>query len=236
MVVPPRQVLTEARAAAKAGDYALAVDKYELFFDRALLDQSEDENLYGVRLSYCLIEWARVGERFPPARKRLEAKAVEVLAAYEATRDPASFRDYQAILERLGQSDRVMQQFIRYHESNGELARPAMRAMWDRLVEAQRWDLCAAYIGDPEDRYRQALWLFDGLMEMARECPDMGDEMQIDLNKERMVRDVGNLLRALRHTQNNGAADRIEKAMTEDLESRGYPDVGVRIGEWVGRE
>lgn len=236
MVVPPRQVLNEARAAAKAGDYALATERYERFFDRALLDQSEDENFHGVRLSYCLIEWARVGERFPPARERLEAKAVEVLAAFEATQDPASFRDYQAILERLGQSERVMRQFIRYHESNRELALLASRAMWDRLVEAQRWDLCAAYLGDPDDRYRHALRVFDGLMEMAREYPDMGGERFVERNKERMVRDVGNLLRALRHTQNDGAAERIEKAMAGDLASRGYPDVVARIGEWVGRE
>ena len=50
MVVPPGKVLDEARAAAKQGDYAVALEKYERFFDRALVDQGEDGNYYGVRL------------------------------------------------------------------------------------------------------------------------------------------------------------------------------------------
>jgi hypothetical protein len=50
MVVPPGEVLDAARAAAKQGDYAVALEKYERFFDRALLDQGEDNNYYGVRL------------------------------------------------------------------------------------------------------------------------------------------------------------------------------------------
>src|SRR5690242_9176390 len=107
MVVPPGQVLKEARAAAKAGNYALALERYELFFDRALLDQGEDNNYYGVRLSYCLDEWTRIGERYPAARQRLETKATEALAAFEATSDSEKFHDFQSITDHLGEKDRV---------------------------------------------------------------------------------------------------------------------------------
>ena len=101
MVVPPGQVLKEARAAAKAGNHALALANYERFFDRALQDQGEDNNYYGVRLSYCLDEWARLGEKYPPARERLEAKANEALAAFEATGASEKFHDFQSIRDEL---------------------------------------------------------------------------------------------------------------------------------------
>src|SRR5579871_2693380 len=149
MAVPTGKVLDEARAAAKQGDYAVALEKYEHFFDRALLDQGADNNYYGVRLSYCLSEWARLGEKHGPARKRLEEKAAEALAASDATSDSEKFHDFQAISGQLGRADEVLEQFVTHHESRPDLASAALRFIWDRLIEARRWDICAAHLDDP---------------------------------------------------------------------------------------
>ena len=148
MVVPPGQVLREARDAARAGDCPRALSSYEHFFGRALQDQGEDNNYYGVRLSYCLDEWARLGEKYPEARERLQTKASAALAEFEATSDPEKCHDYQSIQDHLNGTDLVLSQFIAYHESNQELARAALRFMWDRLVEAKRWDICSRYLDE----------------------------------------------------------------------------------------
>src|SRR5262245_16233199 len=128
-MVPPGQVLEEARAAAQAGDYAVALENYERFFDRALHDQGEDNNYYGVRLSYCLDEWARLGEKYPAARERLEAKATEAQASFEATGAFDKFHDFQSIRDHLGQQDVVFAQFLQYHRSNPKLANVALSLM-----------------------------------------------------------------------------------------------------------
>jgi tetratricopeptide (TPR) repeat protein len=194
MVVPPGEVLDAARAAAKQGDYALALEKYERFFDRALLDQGEDNNYYGVRLSYCLSEWARLGNEYCPARKRLEEKAEEALVAFETTSDSEKFHDFQAISGKLGRMDEVLEQFVTYHESRPDLASAALRFMWNRLIEARRWDICAAHLDDPKLRYKRALGKFDEAMEICQGDPSLGGEEFADQIRGWYVRDFGNLL------------------------------------------
>jgi hypothetical protein len=64
-----RDALDNARAAFKHGDYPEALRQYDYFFDHALDD--DPAALYGVRLSYCLDEWAKLGEKYPPALESL---------------------------------------------------------------------------------------------------------------------------------------------------------------------
>jgi hypothetical protein len=223
--------LKEARAAVKAGDYALALSSYERFFDRALLDQGEDDNYYGVRLSYCLDEWARLGERFPAARARLEAKAIEALAAFESTTDSEKFHDFQSIRDHLGLKDSVLSKFAEYHESRPELAVVALRFMWNRLVEAKRWDICAAYLKDHKTKYESALYKFDETMKICLADSSLGGEDFARQIKGWYVRDVGNLLGALKNTGNKDAAAQLETAVAADMESRGYQELVSQVAE-----
>jgi tetratricopeptide (TPR) repeat protein len=225
MIVPPGKVLDEARAAAKQGDYAVALEKYEHFFDRALLDQGADNNYYGVRLSYCLSEWARLGEKHGPARKRLEEKAAEALVAFETTSDSEKFHDFQAISGQLGRADEVLEQFVTYHESRLDLASAALRFMWDRLVEARRWGICVAHLDDPKLRYKRALGKFDQAMEICQAEPSLGGEEFADQIRGWYVRDFGNLLAVLENTGQHGVAEQLEKIALEDMRQRGQPDL-----------
>jgi hypothetical protein len=231
MVVPPGQVLKEARAAARAGDHALALENYERFFDRALQDQGEDHNYYGVRLSYCLDEWSRLGERYPAARERLEAKAAEALASFEATNDCEKFHDFQSIRDHLGQKGLVLWQFMQYHHSKPELAKLALSFMWNRLVEAKRWDICSAYLGDHESRYKRALYKFDQSMEICSADPLLGGDDFANQIKGWYVRDVGNLLGALKNSGQQEAAARLEAMVASDMQSRGYAELVAQVGE-----
>lgn len=231
MVVPPGQVLKEARAAAQAGDYALALENYERFFDRALQDQGEGHNYYGVRLSYCLDEWSRLGEKYPVARERLEAKAAEALASFEATGDREKFHDFQSIRDHLDQKDVVLSQFVQYHHSKPELAQLALSFMWNRVVEAKRWDICAAYLSDYDSQYKRALYKFDQSMEICLADPSLGGDDFANQIKGWYVRDVGNLLGALKNSGQQDAAARLEAAVASDMQSRGYAELGTRVGE-----
>ena len=225
MVVPPGKVLDEARAAAQDGEYAVALERYERFFDRALLDQSEDNNYYGVRLSYCLGEWARLGERYGPAKKRLEEKAEEALVAFEATKDAEKFHDFQAISGELGRKDQVLRRFVTYHESMPELAIAAIRFMWDRLVEAREWEICAAHLDDPNSRYNRALEKFDDAMEICQSEPSLGGAEFADQIKGWYVRDFGNLLAVLKNTGQHSLAEQMEQVAIEDMKRRGHTDL-----------
>lgn len=225
MVVPPGKVLGEARAASQEGDYAVALERYERFFDRALLDQGDDGNYYGVRLSYCLSEWASLGQKYGPAQKRLEEKADEALDAFEKSKDSEKFHDFQAISGKLGRKGQVLDQFVKYHESKPDLARAAVGFMWDRIVEAQRWEICASYLGDPKSRYKRALGKFDQAMQVCQDNPSFGGEEFAEQIRGWYVRDVANLLAVLKHTNEHESARELEQTATHDMQLRGHPEL-----------
>jgi len=229
MVVPPGEVLDEARVAAARGDFEVALERYERFFDRALLDQGADNNYYGVRLSYCLSEWARLAEKHDPAKKRLEEKAGEALAAFEETREAEKFHDFQAISGKLGRKEQVLEQFVSYHKLKPELARVAIRFMWDRLVEAQQWDLCAAHLGDPDAKYKRALDKFDQAMEVCESEPSFGGEEFAEQIRGWYVRDVGNLLMVLKNTGQHDLAERLDQIAVNDMQARGHSQLVERV-------
>ena len=231
MTVPPGQVLKEARAAVKAGDYALALERYERFFDRALLDQGNENNYYGVRLSYCLDEWSRLGKKYPVGLARLETKATEALAAFEKSADYEKFHDYKSIQNYLGRMEMVLSQFEQYHNSKPELALAVLDFMWNYLIEAKRWEICSAYLDDYESRYKRALHKFDQSMKICMEDPALGSEEFADQIKDWYVRDVGNLLCVLRNTGQEEAFAKLNAAVSADMQARQCPELVERVGE-----
>src|SRR6188508_2272468 len=95
----PRDALDAARAAFRDKQYPEALASYEWFFDHAL--DNDPAALYGVRLSYCLDEWARLGAKYPPALQRLEERRDQALKAFGSARDPERFHDFKAICEAI---------------------------------------------------------------------------------------------------------------------------------------
>ena len=231
MTVPPGQVLKEARAAVKAGDHALALERYERFFDRALLDQGNGNNYYGVRLSYCLDEWSCLGKKYPVALARLETKAIEALAAFEKSADYEKFHDYKSIQNYLGRKEMVLSQFEQYHHSKPELAQVVLDLMWNSLIEAKRWGICSAYLDDYESRYKRALHKFDQSMKICMEDPTLGGEEFADQIKGWYVRDVGNLLCALRNAGQQDAFEKLNAVISVDMQARRHPELLKRVSE-----
>lgn len=230
MDTSPRQTLRDARAAATAGDYPTAQALYEHFFDHAL---EVDESFYGVRLSYCLDEWAELGEAYPPALDTLKAKAAEAVAGFEATRNPELFHDYQSILHYLNQNDEVFAQFVGYHETMPELAKLASDYLWDSLVESAHWDLCTAYLGDAKERYETAVSNFDLGMQTIREDPSLREADIERLIRNSYVRDVGNLFRVLKNTHQNQLLNSLDTAACADMLSRGESELIARVHSWM---
>jgi hypothetical protein len=234
-IVPPGEILKKARLAAKTGDYAVATANYELFFDRALPDQGKEHNYYGVRLSYCLMEWEHVGEKYPPALERLEAKAFEAVENFEKTCDREKFHDYWEISCVLKQEAIALKRFFGYHQTRPELAKAAAQFVWKRLIDEGEWEVSAAYLGDPMVRYRSALETFDRGTALGKANPSWGGEEFSKTFKELFVRDVGNIIIVLRKSGQAKTAVGVRESSTADLRSRGYPELISEIDARVDR-
>lgn len=227
-----KDALDEARIAFKAGSYFEALEKYEYFFDHAL--DGDPASLYGVRLSYCLNEWSRLGQKFPPAKIRLQQKREEALSLLHETRDPERFHDYIAICKYLGCTDLPVEQFLGFHNEDEDLASIIVRFIWNQLVERGLWKVCMAYLNNPREKYDTCMRKFDQAMAVCKSDETLGGKSFESQIKGWYIKDVSNILLVLKNCAENEKFNYIRDLVTQDLESRGYIELEEEINGRVG--
>lgn len=215
----PRAMLDRAREAVRAGDFALALTSYEWFFDHAL--DGDSASFYGVRLSYCLDEWQRLGEHYEPARLRLEARFHQALEALKRTRRREYFHDYVSIAHYLGRDQAVIVTFLAFHQADRALAEDVVHFAWDVLAESEHRAVCGDYVDDARAYYAEQLLKADVALQLYETEPGFGNAdffgyIAQSFNK-RMVQLIGVL----------EAAGRGEEARGIDLQAR---EDGLRRG------
>ncbi len=231
MSASPEDVLDKARAAFRSGQHAEALAQYEYFFDHALDD--DPYTLYGVRLSYCLSEWAKLGKKYPQALERLEQKKQDALGQLHQTRNPERFHDFIAICEYLQCKEEPIDQFLSLHTSDEDLAKEIVRFIWNELVEAQQWKVCEAYLASPTEKYESVLAKFDQAMNVCKSDPTLGADDFEQQIKGWYVRDASNLLLVLTNSNRKDDISSLHRRIDSDMQSRGYPELITQIHERV---
>lgn len=188
-----------------------------------------------MRLSFCLADWARLGEVYPPALRRLEEKADAALALLDQTGEPARFHDFVAICRHLQRPEEPIRRFLGYHAADRELAASSVKFIWDELVEQKQWQVCAVYLTVPTEKYAVALEKFDQSIELSEQAPHLGGGQFVAQVQGGYVRDVANLLLVLTHTGSAGQAAAIHATMAADMHARGHAALVSRIDEDVAR-
>jgi hypothetical protein len=212
------EVLSEARLAFQNHHFALALKCYEYFFDHAL--DNDPYSLYGVRLSYCLGEWAELGADYPPALQRLRQKADESLHQLTQTRNPERFHDFISICKYLKFDEKPVRQFLFIHASDSLLAMSISRFIWAELVQNQLWEVCNTYLVVPVDKYKNSLMKFDELLKFSKEEPDLCDE-DFELQMvDGYVRDVANIILVLLHNNREGEVAELRSIIMVDMAAR----------------
>jgi hypothetical protein len=219
---PARDSLDLAREASRSGDYSAALENYSYFFEHAL--DGDSASLYGVRLSYCLDEWVRLGQNFPPALVALEERRHEAIRRLEATREPEHFHDFESISKYLDVHNKALDLFLTYHASDPALAKLVVRFVWSTLVKGGSWEICNAYLGDPNQRYTNALEKFDEAMHVSLANREFGG-LEFDAQIQSWyIRDVSELILVLINSERMQEADAIHVLVAQDMAERGYPD------------
>lgn len=201
------QVLDEARAAFVGNDFETSLEKYEWFFDHAL--DEDKASYYGVRLSYCLIEWSKLGAQYPKAAERLATKCVERKLLFEKTKDPEYFHDYVVISKYLNQTTKALDTFMTWHKSDQNSASLIVGFVWESLIDSKAWDVCGAYIENSDEFYERAINKYVQAMSVFLENPEFGGEEFASQIREWYVTDVSNLLSVLTNTSRTQEASMI---------------------------
>lgn len=148
-----QQRFSNARQRIEDGLYEEALADLIWFHDNALL---ESRAWSGVRLSYALYDWVRLGELYPPAMAALhdirDGKAAGLLAG---RLDSSAFHDVAAIDEVLQAAEKTHALYRQLMDAQPDLARACAQSALPAVVAAKDYALAAQLIPDPESAVRR---------------------------------------------------------------------------------
>ena len=146
----PSAIMHEAAADADAGKYEIALAKQVWYHENALKLQPAQS---GVRLSFAMTNWLRLGEQYPPALEKLiEIRDETDKKIRDENRIRVRFEDFQdftAINRTLRQEDRTVEVFKWLSEESEEDAKKMYGISEPALIKHKEYKLCGKYI-DPE--------------------------------------------------------------------------------------
>lgn len=146
----PGTILTEAKADADAGRYEDALAKHVWYHRNAL---AIEPSQHGVRLSYALGYWIKLGRAYLPAHKKLLSIRDETRRDVLNGPSPReSFNDYRAINEKLGAESKTVELFKEVEALNPATASDLYLTAQDVLLRTGNDKLCAKYL-DPENTW-----------------------------------------------------------------------------------
>ena len=140
----PQAILREARADATAGRNENALAKYVWFHHNAV---KLNKALYGVRNSFAVSDWARLGKAYAPALAKMRETrdaALEDVKQGKNTRE--AFGDVVAINRALGEDDRTHELFLHLDAKQPEMAKQVYRIAQRILIEKKEYKLCGKYL------------------------------------------------------------------------------------------
>ena len=223
----PSKVLNIARKSFEEKDYSKALEKYEWFFENSILI---DKSYIGVRLSYCLNEWADLAKKYSPAMEALVKQKNSALNHFKKTNSASSFNDYACICDYLECSEETITLFKEIHNTNKNLAKKIFRYVYEPLARNNEWKICGEYLNDSVKKYESSIIeLFDYTLEFVKEKGgEEGEYVEKDLI-EKTKEECLWLLNMNYHSSNQNKYMELLTKMKSDLENRGYKNLYKEI-------
>ena len=145
----PAEVLNSARKNYENKKYAEALKEYKWFFDNSTKTESA---MFGVKLSYCVGEWRKLGDSYEPAlniyRAELQDRKQRLLDG-ESNWD--LFMEFSAMCDYDGRKNEVIDVFLVIHKNNKnkEFTEKIFRPIKEDLLYSGYVSICNDYLVDP---------------------------------------------------------------------------------------
>jgi hypothetical protein len=161
----PQKILQEAEADTRAGRYEDSLAKHIWFHENALNIQPAQ---YGVRLSFALSDWVKLGESYPPALEKLKSiRDQDEKKIRQGKSSRGIFHDFEAINKELKETSRTKDTFIWLDSNAPTFAKEVFDIAEPDLVRAKEYRLCNKYL-DPNNSFQHMLDLYKETMEIAK--------------------------------------------------------------------
>lgn len=142
-------ILNEARLDAMAGRYEVALEKHIWFHNNAV---AIDEGMSGVRRSFALFDWLRLGQEYQPAMDKLRQIRGELFTRInDEGYDSGAFHDLVAINSVLDEESLTVEAFKHLDATNPEAARRAFNFANSALIKDKEYVLYGKYVAPRRD-------------------------------------------------------------------------------------
>ncbi|MCS0580383.1 hypothetical protein NX784_02130 [Massilia pinisoli] len=211
---------SRARERIEVGQYEAALADLIWFHDNALL---ESRAWSGVRLSYALDDWVRLGELYPPAMVALHGvRDDKVAGLLDGRLDRSAFHDVAAINAILQTPEKTHGLYRQLMDAQPELARSCVQSALPSIVAAKDYRLAAQLLPDPESAVRRYAARLNYDVQYIKRCRYTRAPRRWAYLCH-YLEGVQRLLAVLRGVDNHGEADRL-KALAIAL----VPDPSLR--------
>jgi hypothetical protein len=142
----PSRILHEAKRDASVGRYKDALAKHAWYHENALKHEPAQS---GVRRSFALSYWLKLGEQYPPALKKLESYRQEARKQALASNEKEvyhHFADFAAISKRLEKDKEIVELFAALDEKHPKSAKRVYHVADEALIAAEKFELCGKYL------------------------------------------------------------------------------------------
>ena len=148
----PGERLDAGRLAAREYRYEEALEHYVWFHEHAL---EHDEAYYGVRLSFALASWTRLGEAYPPAIEALrQIRDRKTRVLLDGRGDSRLFDDIAAINENLHEQEATSRLFRELSRKLPLLAKQCSHVAMPALVQTKAYEVARVFVENAEEMVR----------------------------------------------------------------------------------
>ncbi len=163
----------ELESLAEAGKYEEALKKHIWFHEAS----KKMPGMGGVRLSYALDLWLKLSEKYNPAMEALvDLRDCNKKVLLNGNGSFENFHDLSAINHVLEDNEGTLLVFNEIHNHYPKQAHNYYHVIENLLVEAQAYDVCASYIGDPIEKFSHLKHLHEMNVKILTKNPEMDDD------------------------------------------------------------
>lgn len=175
--------LKDAQSFARAGEFEKALERHEWYHANALRIEPSQ---YGVRLSFALSYWKKLGDQYPPALASLIALRDQgAQSVLDGKAKPELFNDVISINRALKEEAKSVALFKMLIEKQSDFARECFRYIDKTLLEAGELKLFEIYGGDLESYLKREIDGHVRMVGMIGARP--GSERTVKVFKEQLV-------------------------------------------------
>lgn len=190
----PQVILQEARTDAMEKRYEDALAKHLWFHRNAL---KLEPGLYGVRLSFALSYWEKLGRDYPPALAKLKSireDARKSVIEQDSKEARQAFHEFKAISQTLNEDSETNALFVRIDKERSPIAQDLFNLALPSLIKAKEYKLCGKYL-QPKSDFENSKKVFHANVRLAKD-PKIGDRLK-DIAENRFTNDIATLVALL---------------------------------------